>query len=98
MLKVQNGSECEQTISEINTILRYAGDIRISRKKKQKKKMKKNKEWFDKDLACPKQELMNLSMRVKRDYKNEFLRGILFALKNIIKELIYAKRKNTNKT
>ena len=79
MLKIQNGAECEQTIYEIYTILRDAGDIRISRKKK-REKMKKNKEWFDKDLACLKQELMNLSMRVKRDCKNEFLLWKLFTL------------------
>ena len=46
--------------------------------------MKKNKEWFDKDLACLKQEFLNPSMRVKRDYKNEFLRGKLFTLKKTL--------------
>ena len=61
--------------------------------------MKKNKEWFEKDLACLKQELMNINIRVKRDCKNEFLHGKLFTLKkNIIKELLYAKRININKT
>ena len=92
MMKIQNGSECEQTLSEINTILRDAGDIRISRKNKQKKKMKKNKEWFDKDLACLKQELMILSMRVKRDYKNEFLRGKLFTLKKTLQKNCYTQK------
>ena len=54
--------------------------------------MKKNKEWFDKDLACLRQELMILSKLVKRDYKNEFLRGKLFILKKHYKRTAISKK------
>ena len=92
LCKVQydSGDQCEEGLSRINSILRKAADIKISKRYKfiKRKKVVRSKPWFSEDLNYLKNKLKSAGRDLLRNCGDPNLRNVFFKIKKKYKSTV----------
>ena len=90
-----SGDQCEEGINKINSILRKAADIKMSKRCKsiKRKKVDRSKQWFSDDLNSLKNKLKSAGRDLLKNCNDPNLRNVFFKIKKKYKAAVKCKKR-----
>ena len=90
-----SGDQCEEGINKINSILRKAADIKMSKRNKsiKRKKVDRSKQWFSDDLNSLKNKLKSAGRDLLKNCNDPNLRNVFFKIKKKYKAAVKCKKR-----